>query len=163
LALSARKHVLLEKPIATTLADADRIIDAWRQSGVVLMIAEDMHFRSAVREAVRAIASGDVGEPLYFSGHAGGVMRPEGWKADRQQMGGGVMMDLGVHYVRAMRLLMGEPDQVLVSRAMQIHTKMSGEDSAEMLFASAYGWRARLLLNWAGPRGLSPDIIVSGD
>ena len=127
------------------------------------MVAEDMHFRAAVREACRAIAAGDIGEPLYLTAQAGGVMRPEGWKADRELMGGGVMMDLGVHYVRALRLLMGEPERVLVTRAMQINTKMSGEDSVEMLFASDYGWRARLLLNWAGPRGHSPDIIVSGD
>ena len=163
LAVSAGKHVLVEKPIATTVAEADRMIEAARHAGMILMVAENMHFRAAIREACRAIAAGDVGEPLYLTAHAGGVMRPEGWKADRKQMGGGVMMDVGVHYVRALRLLMGEPDRVLVSRAMQIYTKMSGEDSAEMLFESRYGWRAGLLLNWAGPRGHSPDIIVSGD
>jgi len=163
LALSAGKHVLVEKPIANTLAEADRMLEAARRAGRILMVAEDMHFRAAVREACRAIAAGDIGEPLYLTAQAGGVMRPEGWKADRELMGGGVMMDLGVHYVRALRLLMGEPERVLVTRAMQINTKMSGEDSVEMLFASDYGWRARLLLNWAGPRGHSPDIIVSGD
>ena len=162
-AMSAKKHVLVEKPIATTLAEADRMAEAAHRAGMILMVAENMHFRAAVREACRAIAAGDIGEPLYFTAQAGGVMRPEGWKADRELMGGGVIMDLGVHYVRALRLLMGEPDRVLVSRAMQIYTKMTGEDSAEVLFASNYGWRARMLLNWAGPRGFSPDIIVSGD
>jgi predicted dehydrogenase len=52
---------------------------------------------------------------------------------------------------------------VLATRAMQIYTKMAGEDSGSMLFASRYGWRAHLLLNWAGPRGHSPDLIVSGE
>jgi predicted dehydrogenase len=139
------------------------MLEAARRAGMILMVAENMHFRAAVREACRAIAAGDIGEPLYLTGHAGGIMRPEGWKADRNLMGGGVIMDVGVHYVRALRLLMGEPDRVLVSRAMQVNTQMAGEDSAEMLFASAYGWRARLLLNWAGPRGNSPDIIISGE
>jgi predicted dehydrogenase/flavin reductase (DIM6/NTAB) family NADH-FMN oxidoreductase RutF len=163
MAVAAGKHVMVEKPIATKLAEADRMIEAARRAGRILMVAENMHFRAAVRDACRAISAGDIGEPLYFTAQAGGVMRPEGWKADRDLMGGGVMMDVGVHYVRALRLLMGEPERVLVSRAMQIHTKMAGEDSAEMLFESVYGWRARMLLNWAGPRGFSPDIIVSGD
>jgi predicted dehydrogenase len=95
--------------------------------------------------------------------HAGGILRARGWKADAALMGGGVLMDLGIHYVRALRLIMGEPDQVLATRAMQIDTKMAGEDSAQVLFKSPYGWEAHFLLNWAGPRGHSPDIIVSGD
>lgn len=163
LALGHGKHVLVEKPIANTLQEARSMIDSARRSGLVFMVAEDVHFRPAVREAALAIDRGDIGEPLYFKAHAGGVLRPRGWKADANLMGGGVLMDLGVHYVRALRMIMGEPDGVLATRGMQIDTKMAGEDSAQVLFRSSYGWQGHLLLNWAGPRGHSPDIIVSGD
>jgi predicted dehydrogenase len=78
-------------------------------------------------------------------------------------MGGGVLMDIGVHYVRGLRLLMGEPDQVFASRAMQVDTKISGEDSVQLIFNSSRGWQGHFLLNWAGPRGDSPDIIISGE
>lgn len=162
-AAAAGKHVLVEKPIATTLEDADAMIAAARRAETVLMVAEDMHFRPAVAEAAAAISRGDVGEPLYFHARAGGMMRPEGWKAKPEQMGGGVLMDIGVHYIRALRLLMGEPDRVLASRAMQINTKIGGEDSVQALCSSRYGWQGHLLLSWAGPRGHSPDIILSGD
>jgi len=162
-AVDSGKHVMVEKPIANTLADADSMIEAARRKGVVLMVAEDMHFRPAVRESVHAIARGNIGEPLYFKAHAGGKLRPRGWKANSGMMGGGVWMDLGVHYIRALRIIMGEPDRVFATRAMQIDTKMSGEDSAQVIFSSSQGWQAHLLLNWAGPRGNTPDILVSGD
>ncbi|HJR64128.1 MAG TPA: flavin reductase [Gemmatimonadaceae bacterium] len=160
---AAGKHALVEKPIATTLADADRMIDAARSAGTILMVAEDMHFRPAVREASERIRRGDVGEPLYWLGHGGGMFRPRGWKAERQRAGGGVLMDVGVHYVRGLRLLMGEPHTVIASRAMQLHPGMSVEDSAQLIFASDVGWEAHLLVSWATSRGHLPDIAIVGE
>lgn len=163
LAAAAGKHALVEKPIATNLADADAMIEAAKRAGTILMVAEDMHFRPTIREAVRRTILGDIGEPLYLLAHAGGLRRPQGWAAQAERMGGGVLMDIGVHYVRALRLLMGEPDSVLASRGMQINTKMSGEDSVQLLFSSRAGWEAHMLLSWASVRGYLPDIVVAGE
>jgi len=160
---AAGKHALVEKPIATSLEDADAMISAARSAGTILMVAEDMHFRPAIREVVQRIERGDIGEPLYFLSHAAGVRRPRGWAASAERMGGGVLMDLGVHYVRSLRLIMGEPEQVYASRAMQIDTKISGEDSVQVLFSSSVGWEGHMLLSWASLRGHVPDIIVSGE
>ncbi|MDZ4800035.1 MAG: Gfo/Idh/MocA family oxidoreductase [Bryobacteraceae bacterium] len=162
-AASGGKHILLEKPVANTLEDADAIIDAARRAGVLLMVAENMHFRPDVSAVARDMARGDAGEPLYWNAIAGGVYRPSGWKAKAEQMGGGVLLDIGVHYLRTLRLLMGEPDRVLATRAMQIHTSMEGEDSAQVLFSSRYGWQGHMLASWSTPRGDSPDIVVAGD
>lgn len=163
MAAAARKHALVEKPIATSLGDADAMIEAAQRAGTILMVAEDMHFRPAVREAVRRIALGDIGEPLYLLAHAGGIRRPQGWAAEQERMGGGVLIDIGVHYIRGLRLLMGEPDSVLASRAMQINTKLSGEDSVQLLFSSKAGWEAHMLLSWASQGGHLPDIVIVGD
>ncbi len=160
---AARKHVLVEKPIAINLADADAMILAAKHAGTILMVAEDMHFRPAIREAFKRIVSGDVGEPLYFFGHAAGVRRPRGWAAQAERMGGGVLMDMGVHYVRALRLLLGEPDSAVASKAMQIDTKICGEDSVQVLFSSEAGWEAHMFLSWASLRGHLPDIVVAGE
>lgn len=157
------KHALVEKPIAATLADADALMLAARRAGVILMVAEDMHFRPAVREGVRAIERGWIGEPLYLLAHVAGVMRPSGWKADLAQAGGGAWMDHGVHYVRAMRLLMGEPSRAFASRAMQVNTKVEGEDSLQVLFDSDFGWQAHMFLSWAAGRGPLPDLVVHGE
>lgn len=159
----AGKHALVEKPIATNLADADAMIAAANRADTILMVAEDMHFRPAIRETFQRISRGDIGEPLYFLAHAAGVRRPRGWAAQSERMGGGVLMDMGVHYVRGLRLLMGEPDSVVASRAMQIDTKISGEDSVQVLFSSQVGWEAHMLLSWSSMRGHLPDIVVAGE
>jgi predicted dehydrogenase/flavin reductase (DIM6/NTAB) family NADH-FMN oxidoreductase RutF len=163
LVAAAGKHALVEKPIATNLADADAMIAAAKSAGTILMVAEDMHFRTAVHESVHLIERGAIGEPLYLLAHAAGVKRPSGWVADKNRLGGGVLMDIGIHYVRALRLLMGEPDSVFVSKSMQINTKMSGEDSAQVLFSSHYGWEAHMLVSWSSQRGDLPDIVIAGE
>lgn len=162
-AAAAGKHVLVEKPIATTLADAQAMIEAARRAGTFLMVAEDMHFRPVVREAAKRITRGNLGEPLYMLVNAGGIRRPQGWSADKTRMGGGVLIDIGVHYIRGLRLLMGEPDQVIATRAMQVNTKIGGEDSVQLLLSSSVGWQAHMLLSWASTRGHLPDIVVAGE
>ena len=162
-AAEAGKHALVEKPLAITLEDADAMIEAAERAGTILMVAEDMHFRPAVREAVYCIERGDIGEPLYLLAHGGGIRRPSGWAAEKGRMGGGVLIDIGVHYIRGLRLLLGEPDSVMASRAMQINTKMSEEDSVQLLFSSRAGWEAHMLLSWASYRGHLPDIVVAGE
>lgn len=160
---AAGKHALVEKPIATNLADADAMILAARHAGTILMVAEDMHFRPAIKESVKRILAGDVGEPLYFFGNAAGIRRPRGWAAQAERMGGGVLMDMGVHYVRALRLLMGEPNNAIATRAMQIDTKISGEDSVQVVFSSAAGWEGHMFLSWSSMRGHVPDIVIAGE
>jgi predicted dehydrogenase/flavin reductase (DIM6/NTAB) family NADH-FMN oxidoreductase RutF len=159
----AGKHALVEKPVATTLQDADAMIAAADKAGTILMVAEDMHFRPAIREAVRRIELGDLGEPLYLLAHAGGIRRPSGWAAEKARMGGGVLIDIGVHYIRGLRLLLGEPDHVLATRAMQINPRMAAEDSVQLLFSSRVGWEAHMLLSWATHRGHLPDIVIAGE
>jgi predicted dehydrogenase len=162
-AARAGKHVFVEKPIARTLLEADAMIRTARSAGTTLMVGEDMHYRPALRHAVAMINAGEIGKPLYLLGHAGGLLRPRGWRANPDKMGGGILMDIGVHYVRAIRLLMGEPDDMMVSHAMQIDTNLLGEDSVQVWFRSHRGWHANLLLSWATPRGHAPDLTVCGD
>lgn len=162
-AAAAGKHVLVEKPIAISLSDADAMIAAAKRAGTILMCAEDMHFRPGVAEAVQRIRAGDIGEPLYLMAHAGGYRRSVGWAAQKERMGGGVLMDIGVHYVHGVRLLMGEPDTVRASRAMQVNVRMEAEDSAQSTFSSKLGWEAHLLTSWATSRGHLPDFVILGD
>ncbi len=161
-AAAAGKHILIEKPLALTLPDADRIIEVC-DGRVKLMVAENGHFRPQIAVAVDAIHRGMIGEPLYCLINAGNRLTiNSGWKSSREEMGGGVLMDLGIHYIRSLRLLMGEPDRLVATRAIQPNTKMEGEDSIMLMAESRFGWRASMLFNWAGPRGNLPDIVIAG-
>jgi predicted dehydrogenase len=58
---------------------------------------------------------------------------------------------------------MGEPDRVFATKAMQIDTKISGDDSVQVLCSSNAGWQAHMLFSWITLRGALPDIVVGGE
>jgi predicted dehydrogenase/flavin reductase (DIM6/NTAB) family NADH-FMN oxidoreductase RutF len=163
LALAAGKHVLLEKPIATTLKEADELVRATADARGVFMVAENMHFRPAITAAVALLKQGAFGEPLHLNVRGGGMMNLYGWKAQKSEMGGGILIDLGIHYIRLLRVLLGEPARVIASQGMQANLRMEGEDSIQLLFESNAGWRAHFLLTWSSHGGPGPDVELFGE
>jgi predicted dehydrogenase len=65
-ALRQGKHVLIEKPMATTLADARTLVEAARRAGVVLMVGHTFEFNAAVRELKRRLERGELGNVYYI-------------------------------------------------------------------------------------------------
>lgn len=94
--------VLVEKPIATTLDDADAMITACDRAGVVLAVGHVLRFDGAVRAAFAAVESGRVGAPLAIlhrrSAHYSPGSRPS-WFFDPKVAGGGIAMNVGPHGV----------------------------------------------------------------
>lgn len=114
-ALQAGKHVLCEKPMATTREDARRMIDAAQKAGKHLMIGLNQRLMPPHVKAKEILASGRLGSALAFRTafkHPG----PEGWSVDaakswffqRDQAVMGVTGDLGVHKADLMRWLLGQ-------------------------------------------------------
>lgn len=80
-ALEAGKHVLCEKPMATSLADAEKMNEAAAKSGKILMIGHNQRFVPSHQKAKQLIESGEVGKVYSFRtafGHSG----PETWSVD---------------------------------------------------------------------------------
>jgi len=114
-ALKAGKHVLCEKPMATTMEDCHRMVDAAKQHGKRLMIAYYQTLTEAHARAKRILDTGELGSIISFNtifGHAG----PEMWSADKgshtwffkkDEAAFGAMADLGVHKIDLMRWLVG--------------------------------------------------------
>ncbi|MGV8939433.1 MAG: Gfo/Idh/MocA family protein [Allorhizobium sp.] len=109
-AAKAGKHVLCEKPLALTLADAHAMVKAAEEAGVVL--ATNHHLRNAGshRAMRQAIESGAIGRPLSARVfHA--VYLPlhlQGWRLDRPEAGGGVVLDITVHDADTLRFVLGD-------------------------------------------------------
>jgi predicted dehydrogenase len=162
-ALAHGKHVFVEKPIATSLEDADALIRAAHKHDRILMVGDSMQWRPSVLAAKACIERGDIGNPLYFAVNSCGIRNVSGWRARKDQMGGGITIDVGVHYIRSLRLIMGEPESVLAIRARQVQQTLSAEDSAHLLFTSREGWDANMLFSWTCNAGNLPDIVVMGD
>ena len=109
LAISHRKHVLVEKPIARDVDEAQRMIDTSGSAGVILMVAENARFLPVVRQCRHLIDDGLLGELRLAQFQQEGPFRPGGWRASSEQMGGGLFIDGGIHLVDMMVHLAGRP------------------------------------------------------
>src|SRR5919112_3317604 len=67
IALERGRHVLTEKPLATTLAEAHGLLDAQRRSGRILMVSQNYRFRAPARAAQRIVAGGEVGAGVHLT------------------------------------------------------------------------------------------------
>lgn len=119
-ALKAGKHVLLEKPMATSVAACDRIIEAARASGRALQMGFVCRRMPAVEMARRCAEDGRLGSIYHAKAsmyRRRGVPGLGGWFTTKARSGGGPLIDLGVHLLDATLHLMGHPRVLRVSGA----------------------------------------------
>ncbi|QKD02024.1 Gfo/Idh/MocA family protein [Mesorhizobium loti] len=119
-AIKAGKHVLCEKPLALTSADARKMVAAAKAAGIVLGTNHHLRNAGAHRAMRDAIASGRIGKPIAARVfHA--VYLPEtlqGWRITKPEAGGGVVLDITVHDADTLRFVLGD-DPVEVSAFAQ--------------------------------------------
>jgi 1,5-anhydro-D-fructose reductase (1,5-anhydro-D-mannitol-forming) len=112
-AAGAGKHILCEKPLALTLADAQQMVETCRAAGVVL--GTNHHLRNAVthRTLRRLIAEGAIGTPLAARVFHAVSLPPrlQGWRIHAPDAGGGVILDITVHDIDTLRFVLD--DEVL--------------------------------------------------
>ena len=126
-AAAAGKHVLCEKPLALTLKDARAMVAECRKRGVVL--GTNHHLRNAAthRAMREAIKEGRIGKPL-FARVFHSVYLPahlQGWRLDRPDAGGGVILDITVHDADTLRFVLDDEPKSVV--AMASHGGMGRE------------------------------------
>jgi predicted dehydrogenase len=122
-ALDAGKHVLCEKPMATSRADAVAMLTAARAAGKKLMIGQQMRFDAGVVSLRRSLESFDLGHVYYARGQWLRRRRVPGRPGFTQKelSGGGPLYDLGVHVVDLAWWLMGCPTPLSASGMMFNH------------------------------------------
>ncbi|HYK63340.1 MAG TPA: Gfo/Idh/MocA family oxidoreductase, partial [Patescibacteria group bacterium] len=116
-ALEAGAHVLVEKPMAPTAAEARRMVDAAAKARRVLMVAMQRRFGGVERAIKDALTSGAIGKPNFIRArlsHGGPEYWAPGqnWFMKASEAGGGAMLDLGVHVADLAIWFMGEVDSV---------------------------------------------------
>lgn len=134
-AAAAGKHILCEKPIAGSLEEADRMIKAAEQDGVLLMIAENVQFNPLFHKVRDLLQDGVIGQPaLIQMTRAAYLTRSflenRRWFLDRHAAAGGIMMSGGIHDVETMLMLIGEVESVQALQARQRFSEMQGDDTS---------------------------------
>jgi predicted dehydrogenase len=164
--LEAGKHVLVEKPMAPTLAEADAMVEAARRAGAWLMVAHCWRFHPDVRALRARVERGELGEIVKtrsYGVHAG--WGPSGWFTDPELAGGGALLDMGVHAIDTTRYLLGDPRPVRVCAA--VGTRYGGyavDDDAVLLVTWSSGANSVVESGWWQPHlaGLEADTELYG-
>jgi predicted dehydrogenase len=171
--LAARhgKAVLLEKPIARTVAEADRLLAEAAAAGILLMVGENFHFMPALRAARRLLLDGAIGPVRQVVIGARGARTPSGWRRQREAVGGGLLIDGGVHYVHLLRDWGGPVAAVQAVIPDTVVPGLEGEDTAFILLrfrSGAVGQLANSLaapglprLQWAWATGPGGSLAVA--
>ena len=117
----AGKHVLCEKPLAMTLADAREMVAVCARVGVVM--ATNHHLRNAAtHRAMRAaIASGRIGKPLFARVFHAVYLPPhlQGWRIRDPHTGAGVILDITVHDADTLRFILGAEVKEVIAMSQQ--------------------------------------------
>ncbi len=160
-AFQAGKHVLLEKPMAPTLDSCNRIMAAAKAAGTVFMVAENAQYWPEILEARRIIESGAIGEVITaraafcmeFDDYWFKEKSP--WRYERSRAGGGIAIDGGSHWIRPLRMWMGEIDAVVAAVDNPLK-RMEGES----LFRSLIRFESGKI---AGFDGMMVDSVLAPD
>ena len=133
-AMRAGKHVVCEKPMSLTLAEADALIAAERETGLKVCIISQFRFSPAVAELRRALDAGAFGRIVsgslsmkYFRSHA--YYDSAAWRGTWAMDGGGALMNQGIHGVDVFRYLMG-PVRSVHALTRTLTRRIEVEDSA---------------------------------
>ncbi len=129
-AARAGKHVLMEKPISLTLADADALIETCEREGVTLGVVLQNRFNPPMRELRALVDSGQLGQ-LHLGNATVRWYRPQeyyedGWHGT-WSMDGGALMNQSIHHIDALVWLMGEVKKVTAYTGTLAH-RMEAED-----------------------------------
>nr|MDO8109116.1 Gfo/Idh/MocA family oxidoreductase [Candidatus Sigynarchaeota archaeon] len=109
-AAEAGKHILTEKPLATTLKDCDAVISAAKKNNVKLMVCHNQLFYPPHQEAKRLVDN-EIGNPIMSTSLLHGGFAPSGWRED-PVVGGGFLLEACIHRFYVSRFLMGEVKRV---------------------------------------------------
>jgi len=119
-AAKAGKHVLCEKPMATSVADAESMIAVCKAANVKLMIAYRCHYEPTNLRAVQLIRQGALGQVQAIESAFGFNIARGEWRLDKKLAGGGPLYDVGIYSLNACRYLTGEEPQHIAAYASVI-------------------------------------------
>ncbi len=162
---SAGKHVIVEKPFAMNLREADRMLEACRRAGVKCMYAEELCFTPKYVRVKQLADEGAFGR-VYLVKQSEKHNGPHAaWFWDVKRSGGGVTMDMGCHAMEFFRWFYGKPKAVSVLADMDtfVHSdKTRGDDNATIIVRFENGAEGIAEESWARAGGMDDRVEVFG-
>ena len=140
-AADAGKHILIEKPLAMTSEEGQKVVDYCKSKGVLIAAGLMMRFGSYVQAMKKAVAEGKIGKPV--SGYAQFTCwypdMPGNWRQSKKNGGGGSMMDMGVHCIDLMQYILGTKAKDVAAFHDTLTFNYEVEDSSTVLLRMENG------------------------
>ncbi len=164
-AAAAGKHIIIEKPLAVTLEEADSMIAACKKAGVKLMYAEELCFAPKYERVRQMVKEGAIGE-VYMLKQSEKHSGPHtDWFYDINLAGGGVLMDMGCHAIAWFRWMLNNPPikSVYASMSTVLHKhRTMGEDNSVVIIEFENGVTGVAENSWAKHGGMDDKSEVYG-
>ncbi|BDP40493.1 oxidoreductase [Deinococcus aetherius] len=167
-AARAGKHVFVEKPLALTVRDADRMITAAREAGVKLGVVSQRRLYEPVQRVKRAILDGKIGRPILGTLSLLGWRGPEyyamdAWRGTWAGEGGGVLVNQAVHQLDLLQWFVGPLEEVSGAWANLNHPEIEVEDTAVATLRFAGGALGSVVVSNSQNPGLWGRVHVHGE
>ncbi len=153
MAADAGKHILIEKPLAMTSQEGQRVLEYCESKGVKIAAGLMMRYGAYVREMKAAIARGSIGRPVsgYCQFTCWYPDMPGVWRQDRRLGGGGAIMDMGVHCIDLMQYVLGSRVKQVASFQDTLSFRYEVEDSATLMLRMENGAQCVIQTNFNVP------------
>ena len=163
-AAAANKHVIIEKPLALTLEQADEMIDACKKSGVLLMYAEQLCFTPKYERARTLVEHGAVGKVYMIKQSEKHSGPHSAWFYKKETSGGGVMMDMGCHALAWFRWMnKNNPVKAVYADIKTVMHDTDCDDNTVAIIEFENGTTAVAENSWARHGGMDDRIEIYGD
>lgn len=162
------KNIVCEKPIATSIEDAQEMIDVCKKHNARLMYAEDWLFAPALVRAKEIIEEGGIGKLLYIKAKESHQGSHSIYAQKKEYCGGGTMIHLGIHPVAFVAFLAKSDIKEVMAMSTTggetnlVHHDYSGEDWAAALVTMENGVRAFVEANYITVGGMDDKIEIYG-
>ncbi len=151
LAMNKGKHILCEKPIATTEEGARSMLKTARENNVIFQMAFPVRYAPSVQEAKKIIQSGKLGEIFSITATNHGRM-PGGWFVDKELSGGGAVMDHTVHVVDIIRWLLNSEITEVSAEYERLIYDIPVEDCGVLMLKLSNDIFMSLDCSWSRPK-----------
>ncbi len=165
-AIRAGKHVMIEKPIDSTVEGTDEILAAAQRAGVWVGSIFQARFGEGARALKSAIEQGRFGRLVLCSAYVKWNRTPEyytGWKGKLNEDGGGAVINQAIHAIDLLQWFAGMPQEVFAFSTRRVHTGIESEDTACASLRFANGALGCIEASTAAWPGWSRRIEICGE
>lgn len=166
-AMEAGAHVLIEKPLASTLQDCDRIIEASHRTGRKTGVISQRRYYQPIVRMKKAIDEGKIGTPALGTIQMLGwrdrsYFESDAWRGSWAMEGGGVMVNQAPHPLDLLQWLMGDIDEVFGYWSNLNHPYIEVEDTAVAVIRFKNGGLGNILVSNSQKPGIYGKVHIHG-